>query len=67
MKKSIGCPADGIEGFRLFMTGNKEKPMKTNLIPDDIMKQLSVIHKKNSSNASPKHGAIIPGLIQNTF
>ena len=38
MKKSIGCPADGIEGFRLFMTGNKDKPMETNLIPDDIMK-----------------------------
>tara|TARA_B110000285_G_scaffold223079_1_gene278104 strand:+ start:331 stop:453 length:123 start_codon:yes stop_codon:yes gene_type:complete len=40
MKKSIGCPADGIEGFRLFMTGKKQAP----LIPADVMKQLNAIH-----------------------
>jgi hypothetical protein len=38
MKKSIGCPADGIEGFRLFMIGQKEKPLDSNLIPDDVMR-----------------------------
>ena len=53
MKKSTGCPADGIEGFRLFMIGQREKPMDPNLIPPDIMRQLSVIHKKYGSSGSP--------------
>ena len=52
MKKSTGCPADGIEGFRLFMIGQREKPMDPNLIPPDIMRQ-SVIHNKYGSSGSP--------------
>jgi len=54
MQKSIGCPADGIEGFRLFMIGQKEQPMDQNLIPPDIMRQLSVIHNKFGNKGSPK-------------
>ena len=52
MKKSIGCPADGIEGFRLFMIGQKEKPEEKETIPYDIIKQLAAHHKK-SQGASP--------------
>jgi hypothetical protein len=54
MKKSNGCPADGIEGFRLFMTGNTEKPASTD-VPIDVMRfQLNAINKKNAHlGASP--------------
>ena len=54
MKKSTGCPADGIEGFRLFMIGQREKPMDPNLLPPDVMRQLSVIHKKYGSGSPSK-------------
>ena len=37
IKKPEGCPADGIEGFRMFMIGQKELPVSLDLIPLDIM------------------------------
>lgn len=53
MKKPKGCPADGIEGFRLFMIGQKDKPV--NLIPEDVKRRLTVHHlKSKGSNFDPK-------------
>ena len=37
MMKSTGCPADGIEGFRLFMTGTPEVPPDTE-VPIDVLR-----------------------------
>ena len=54
MMRSTGCPADGIEGFRLFMTGTQERPADTD-VPIDVLRfQLASIHKKNAHiGASP--------------
>ena len=42
MKKPKGCPADGIEGFRLFMIGQKEKPQ--DMIPADVKRKLTLYY-----------------------
>ena len=46
MKKPQGCPADGIEGFRLFMIGQKEKPVLK--LSDDVKHRLSVLHSNTT-------------------
>ena len=38
MKKSQGCPADGIEGFRLFMIGQTDRPVEADAIPIEVMR-----------------------------
>jgi hypothetical protein len=54
MKKTTGCPADGIEGFRLFMIGQREKPEQDEIIPYDIIRQLAAIHKKKQGVSPAK-------------
>ena len=51
MKKPKGCPADGIEGFRLFMIGQKEKPQ--DIMPAEVKRKLTMYYNQGKKGSKP--------------